>query len=79
MIDKAKNFDKLVAANRILAREDVVAAFGHVSLRHPDNPSRYVMSRSRSPFTAFLLLHTRREPCSFVAAWCCSRSPGSAR
>ena len=49
MIDKAKDFDKLVAANRILAREDVVDAFGHVSLRHPDNPSRYVMSRSRSP------------------------------
>ena len=49
MIDKAKDFDKLVAANRILAREDVVDAFGHVSLRHPDNPSRYVMSRSRAP------------------------------
>jgi HCOMODA/2-hydroxy-3-carboxy-muconic semialdehyde decarboxylase len=49
MIDKRNETDKLVAANRILAREDVVDAFGHVSLRHPDNPHRYVMSRSRSP------------------------------
>ena len=40
---------RLVAANRILAREDVVDAFGHVSIRDPENPKRYVMARSRSP------------------------------
>ena len=39
----------LVIANRILAREGVVDAFGHVSIRHPDNPERYLLSRSRSP------------------------------
>jgi HCOMODA/2-hydroxy-3-carboxy-muconic semialdehyde decarboxylase len=39
----------LVIANRILAHEGVVDAFGHVSIRHPDNRSRFVMSRSRSP------------------------------
>ena len=39
----------VVVANRILAREDVVDAYGHVSLRHPDDPERYLMSRSRSP------------------------------
>ena len=39
----------LIAANRILAREGVVDAFGHVSVRHPDNPERYFMSCSRSP------------------------------
>lgn len=49
MIDPRNEFDELVAANRILAREEVVDAFGHVSIRHPDNPSRYVMSRARSP------------------------------
>jgi HCOMODA/2-hydroxy-3-carboxy-muconic semialdehyde decarboxylase len=38
-----------VAANRILANEGVVDAFGHVSIRHPRNPKRFVMSRSRSP------------------------------
>ncbi len=40
---------ELVFANRILAREGVVDAFGHISLRHPDNPERYFMSRSRAP------------------------------
>ncbi len=40
---------ELVIANRILAREGVVDAFGHVSIRHPDNPERYLLSRSRSP------------------------------
>jgi HCOMODA/2-hydroxy-3-carboxy-muconic semialdehyde decarboxylase len=39
----------VVVANRILAREGVVDAFGHVSMRHPDDPERYLMSRSRSP------------------------------
>lgn len=40
---------ELVLANRILAREDVIDDFGHVSLRHPTNPGRYFLSRSRSP------------------------------
>lgn len=39
----------LVIANRILAHEGVVDAFGHVSMRNPDNPSRFFMSRSRAP------------------------------
>jgi hypothetical protein len=42
-------FRRLVAANRILAREGVVDAFGHVSVRDPRDPQRFVMSRSRSP------------------------------
>jgi ribulose-5-phosphate 4-epimerase/fuculose-1-phosphate aldolase len=41
--------NELVAANRILASANVVDAFGHVSVRHPDDPSRFLMSRSRSP------------------------------
>jgi len=39
----------LVIANRILANEGVVDAFGHASIRSPDNPDRYFMSRSRAP------------------------------
>src|SRR5437762_14267868 len=39
----------LVVANRILAREDVVDAYGHVSMRHPDNPSRFLIARSIAP------------------------------
>ena len=40
---------ELVVANRILATEGVCDAFGHASIRHPENPDRYVMARSRSP------------------------------
>jgi len=40
---------ELVLANRILAREDVIDDFGHVSVRHPTNPDRFLLSRSRSP------------------------------
>ncbi|NKB19063.1 MAG: class II aldolase/adducin family protein [Alphaproteobacteria bacterium] len=39
----------LVIANRILAHQGVVDGFGHVSARHPDNPERFLLSRSRSP------------------------------
>src|SRR5712692_698108 len=39
----------LVIANRILARENVVDAYGHVSIRHPLHPERYLLSCSRSP------------------------------
>ncbi len=39
----------LVVANRILSNEDVVDAYGHISVRHPDNPRRLFMSRSRAP------------------------------
>ena len=40
---------ELVIANRILAREDVVDAYGHVSVRHPDNPERFLLSHSLAP------------------------------
>jgi HCOMODA/2-hydroxy-3-carboxy-muconic semialdehyde decarboxylase len=40
---------KLALANRIIAREGVLDAFGHVSIRHPADPSRYLLPRSRSP------------------------------
>ncbi|MBI4274109.1 MAG: class II aldolase/adducin family protein, partial [Rhizobiales bacterium] len=36
-------------ANRILANEGVLDAFGHVSVRHPGDPGRYLLSRSRAP------------------------------
>ena len=39
----------LVIANRILAREDVVDAYGHVSVRHPDNPNHFLIARSLAP------------------------------
>jgi ribulose-5-phosphate 4-epimerase/fuculose-1-phosphate aldolase len=41
--------EELALANRILAHEGVLDAFGHVSARHPSDPGRYLLSRSRSP------------------------------
>jgi ribulose-5-phosphate 4-epimerase/fuculose-1-phosphate aldolase len=39
----------LVLANRILAREGILDAFGHVSVRDPTDPSHFVMSWARAP------------------------------
>jgi HCOMODA/2-hydroxy-3-carboxy-muconic semialdehyde decarboxylase len=41
--------EDLVAASRILARHGVLDAWGHVSIRHPGNPERYLLSRARAP------------------------------
>ena len=43
--------DELVAANRILAAHGVIDAYGHVSIRSPDNPNRYFLARSIAPET----------------------------
>src|SRR2546428_3949772 len=39
----------LVAANRILADLNILDGYGHVSVRDPGNPNRYLMSRSLAP------------------------------
>ena len=41
--------EELCVANRILSHEGVLDAFGHVSVRHPTDPNRYLLARSRSP------------------------------
>src|SRR6266481_2821692 len=49
MSDLDRIVRELVIANRILANEDVVDAYGHVSVRHPDDPGRYLLARSVAP------------------------------
>jgi HCOMODA/2-hydroxy-3-carboxy-muconic semialdehyde decarboxylase len=39
----------LATANRILAREGVLDAFGHISIRHPSDPTRFYLARSLAP------------------------------
>jgi len=39
----------LALTYRILANEGVLDSFGHVSIRNPDNPQRYFLSRARAP------------------------------
>ncbi len=46
-LDKAR--EVLARANRMIANEGVLDAFGHVTMRHPNDPGRYLMSRSRAP------------------------------
>ena len=41
--------EDLVAANRVLAQQGIVDGYGHVSVRNPDNPARYFLSRSLAP------------------------------
>lgn len=41
--------EDLVTANRILTQQGVLDESGHVSIRHPANPNRYLMARSLSP------------------------------
>lgn len=40
---------EIAAANRILAHNNVVDAYGHISHRDPTNPKRFLLSRSKSP------------------------------
>ena len=43
--------EDLVIANHILYNEGVVDGFGHVSVRHPTRPERFLLSRSIAPAT----------------------------
>lgn len=41
--------EELVLANRILVDQGVLDAFGHVSIRHPNDANRFLLSRSLAP------------------------------
>ncbi|HEV7888342.1 MAG TPA: class II aldolase/adducin family protein [Acidimicrobiales bacterium] len=47
ILDAAKR--ELVTANRILNREGILDAYGHLSIRHPLRPDRLLISRDRAP------------------------------
>ena len=47
--DLAEVKRQLVLANRILSMEGVVDAYGHVSMRNPENPESFFISRSIAP------------------------------
>jgi HCOMODA/2-hydroxy-3-carboxy-muconic semialdehyde decarboxylase len=49
MSELDQSLKNLVIANRILAHQNVVDAYGHVSMRHPTRPDHFLLSRSRSP------------------------------
>lgn len=41
--------EELALANRILVRQGVLDAFGHVSVRHPSRPDRFLLARNMAP------------------------------
>lgn len=41
--------EDLVAGNRILARQNVLDGQGHLSVRHPSRPDRFLLARSIAP------------------------------
>src|SRR5437667_8021741 len=49
MADLKSLIQDLVIANRILAKEEVVDAYGHVSVRHPEKPNHFFIARSVAP------------------------------
>ena len=49
MADMKLLLNDLVTANHILANENVLDSFGHVSIRHPEKPGHFFMSRARAP------------------------------
>jgi ribulose-5-phosphate 4-epimerase/fuculose-1-phosphate aldolase len=46
---EAQLTDDLVAGNRILANEGVLDGLGHISVRSPQRPDRFVLSRDLAP------------------------------
>lgn len=48
-MDAKAAISELVIANRIVAHLKLVDSFGHVTVRNPENPQRFFMSRSRAP------------------------------
>ena len=48
-MDVSAAISELVIANRIVAHLKLVDSFGHVTIRNPENPQRFFMSRARAP------------------------------
>ena len=46
---RAKAIADVVAANHILADQGVVDGYGHVSVRDPTDPNKFLMARSMAP------------------------------
>ena len=48
-MNRAAAISELVLANRVVAHLKLVDSFGHVTVRNPENPQRFLMSRARAP------------------------------
>jgi HCOMODA/2-hydroxy-3-carboxy-muconic semialdehyde decarboxylase len=48
-VDASAAISEVVIANRVVAHLRLVDSFGHVTVRNPENPQRFFMSRARAP------------------------------
>lgn len=48
-MDTIAAISDLVIANRVIAHLRLVDSFGHITVRNPENPQRFFMSRARAP------------------------------
>jgi ribulose-5-phosphate 4-epimerase/fuculose-1-phosphate aldolase len=48
-VDAGAAISELVIANRVVSHLKLVDSFGHVTVRNPENPQRFFMSRARAP------------------------------
>jgi HCOMODA/2-hydroxy-3-carboxy-muconic semialdehyde decarboxylase len=48
-VDRVAAISELVIANRVVAHLKLVDSFGHVTVRNPENPQRFFISRARAP------------------------------
>ncbi|KAF2432164.1 arad-like aldolase/epimerase [Tothia fuscella] len=49
MVNLTELYRIIVTANHILHNQDVVDAFGHISVRHPTKPDVYILSANMAP------------------------------
>lgn len=49
MVNLTSVIHDLITANHILHYHSVVDAYGHISVRHPDDPSIFILSANRAP------------------------------
>jgi HCOMODA/2-hydroxy-3-carboxy-muconic semialdehyde decarboxylase len=48
-VDASAALSELVIANRVIAHLKLVDSFGHITIRNPENPQRFFISRARAP------------------------------
>ncbi len=79
----AAALEDLVLANRILADRGVLDAYGHISIRHPSDPNRYLMARAIAPglvtLDDIMELDLDSNPVDRAAARCSSSASSMAR
>jgi len=49
MTELSEAVDLVVDANHVLVQRGVLDAYGHVSMRHPEDPERYLLARNLAP------------------------------